>query len=196
MEPRKASIQRGTKETALSVSVNIDGTGSTDIVTGIDFLDHIITSFGRHAMLDLEVRAESNDRIVHHLIEDAAIALGQALDEALGERDGITRFGLASVPMDESLAVAAVDLVRRPFSKLTLPLQRDSVEGIAREDLEHFFLSLLQNMNSCIHLEVRYGSNDHHKAESAIKSLAVALRQACARDAVSMDPPSTKGSMR
>ncbi len=196
MEPRKASIRRDTKETALSVSVNIDGTGSTSIVTGIDFLDHVITSFGRHAMLDLEVKAESNDRIAHHLIEDTAIALGQALDEALGERDGIVRFGLASVPMDESLAVAAVDLVRRPFSKLTLPLQRDSVEGIAREDLEHFFLSLLQNLNSCIHLEVRYGSNDHHKAESAIKSLAVALRQACARDAISKGPPSTKGSMR
>ncbi len=196
MEPRKASIRRDTKETALSVSVNIDGTGNTSIVTGIDFLDHVITSFGRHAMLDLEVKAESNDRIAHHLIEDTAIALGQALDEALGERDGIVRFGLASVPMDESLAVAAVDLVRRPFSKLTLPLQRDSVEGIVREDLEHFFLSLLQNMNSCIHLEVRYGSNDHHKAESAIKSLAVALRQACARDTISKGPPSTKGSMR
>ena len=195
MEHRKASIQRDTKETMISVSVDVDGAGGTDIATGIDFLDHIITSFGRHAMLDLEVRAKSNDRIEHHLIEDTAIALGQAVDDALGKRDGIVRFGLASVPMDESLAVAAVDLVRRPFCKLTLPLQRDSVEGIAREDLEHFFLSLLQNMNSCIHLEVRYGSNDHHKAESAMKSLAVALRQACARDAASSGPPSTKGSM-
>ena len=196
MESRKASIRRDTKETTISVSVDVDGAGKTSITTGIDFLDHIITSFGRHAMLDLEVQAKSNDGIAHHLIEDTAIALGQALDGALGPRDGIVRFGLASVPMDESLAVAAVDLVRRPFSKLTLPLQRDSVEGIAREDLEHFFLSLLQNMNSCIHLEVRYGSNDHHKAESAMKSLAVALRQACARDSASSGPPSTKGSMR
>ena len=193
--PRNGSIQRETKETAITVSVNIDGTGSTKIVTGIDFLDHIITSFGRHAMMDLEVHAESKDRIDHHLIEDTAIAIGQAIDDALGKRDGIIRFGMASVPMDESLSVATVDMVKRPFCKLTLPLTRDSVEGIAREDLEHFFLSLLQNINCCIHLTVMYGTNDHHKTESAIKSFAVALRGACARDPISSGAPSTKGSM-
>ena len=132
MEHRKASIQRNTKETTISVSVDVDGAGVTDIATGIDFLDHIITSFGRHAMLDLEVRAKSNDRIEHHLIEDTAIALGQAVDDALGERDGIVRFGLASVPMDESLAVAAVDLVMRPFCKLTLQADAATAAGFSR----------------------------------------------------------------
>ena len=114
MKSRKSTIKRATKETNVSVSVNIDGIGKTSINTGINFLDHLIAAFGKHAMLDLVVKAKSNDKIEHHLIEDTAITIGSAIDKALGNRSGITRFSYASVPMDESLAESSVDLVKRP----------------------------------------------------------------------------------
>jgi imidazoleglycerol-phosphate dehydratase len=195
MAPRKASIKRNTKETSVSVSVNLDGSGKTTIKTGINFLDHLIVSFGKHGMMDLKVDAKSNDGIEHHLIEDTAITIGQTIDKALSSRSGITRFSYASVPMDESLAEASIDLVKRPFWKLTLSIKRNKVEDMSKEDLEHFFQSLLQNLNSCIHLTVKYGDNDHHKVEAAIKSLAVALRNACTLDKKQKGIPSTKGSM-
>jgi imidazoleglycerol-phosphate dehydratase len=195
MKPRKASIKRNTKETSVEASVNLDGNGKTSIKTGINFLDHLIVSFGTHGMMDLKVNAKSNDGIEHHLIEDTAITIGLTIDKALGSRSGITRFSYASVPMDESLAEATIDLVKRPFSKLTLLVKRNKIEDISKEDLEHFFQSLLQNMNSCIHLTVKYGENDHHKVEAAIKSLAVAFRSAAAYDKKQKGIPSTKGSM-
>ena len=195
MKNRKASINRTTKETSISVSVNLDGQGNTSIKTGINFVDHLITSFGKHGMMDLKVNAKSNDGIEHHLIEDTAITIGQAIDKALGSRKGITRFSYASVPMDESLAEASIDLVKRPFSKLTLSIKRSKIENVSKEDLEHFFQSLLQNLNSCIHLTVKYGDNDHHKVESAIKSLAVGFRTASSYDKKQKGIPSTKGSM-
>ena len=195
MTPRKSSVNRSTKETTVSVSVNLDGTGKTTIQTGINFLDHLITAFGKHGMMDLKISAKSNDKITHHLIEDTAITIGLAIDKALGTRSGITRFSYASVPMDESLAEASIDLVKRPFWKLVLPLKRNIIEDISKEDLEHFFQSLLQNLNSCIHLTVKYGDNDHHKVEAAIKSLAVAFREASSYDKKQKGIPSTKGSM-
>jgi imidazoleglycerol-phosphate dehydratase len=195
MAQRKATINRSTKETTISVSVNIDGTGNTNIKTGINFIDHLITSFGKHGMMDLKVNAKSNDGIEHHLIEDTAITIGQAIDKALSSRRGITRFSYASVPMDESLAEVSIDLVKRPFSKLTLSIKRSKIENVSKEDLEHFFQSLLQNLNSCIHLTVKYGDNDHHKVESAIKSLAVGFRTASSYDKKQKGIPSTKGSM-
>ena len=195
MAPRKASIKRNTKETSVSVSVNLDGTGKTAIKTGINFLDHLIVSFGKHGMMDLKVDSKSNDGIEHHLIEDTAITIGQTIDKALSSRSGITRFSYASVPMDESLAEASIDLVKRPFWKLTLSIKRNKIEDVSKEDLEHFFQSLLQNLNSCIHLTVKYGDNDHHKVEAAIKSLAVALRNASSLDKKQKGIPSTKGSM-
>jgi len=195
MKARKSSINRKTKETSISVSVNLDGTGKTIIKTGINFLDHLITSFGKHAMIDLKVDAKSNDNIEHHLVEDTAITIGLTIDKALGNRRGITRFSYASVPMDESLAEASIDLVKRPFWKLILSIKQNKIEDISKEDLEHFFQSLLQNLNSCIHLTVKYGDNDHHKVEAAIKSLAVALREASSYDKKQKGIPSTKGSM-
>ena len=195
MKSRKSTIKRSTQETSITVSVNLDGTGKADIQTGINFLDHLIVSFGKHSLMDLKVMAKTNDNIEHHLIEDTAITLGQAIDKALDSRKGITRFGNAAVPMDESLAEASIDLVKRPFSKLTLSIKRNKIEDMSKEDLEHFFLSLLQNLNSCIHLTVKYGENDHHKVESAIKSLAVALRRAVSLDSKQKGIPSTKGSM-
>ncbi|MDH3203110.1 MAG: imidazoleglycerol-phosphate dehydratase HisB [Nitrosopumilus sp.] len=195
MKLRKTSIKRNTKETSIQVSVNLDGTGKTNIKTGINFVDHLITSFGKHSMMDLKVAATSNDGIEHHLIEDTAITIGQAIDNALNSRTGITRFSYASVPMDESLAEASIDLIKRPFWKLTLSIKRSKIEGVSKEDLEHFFQSLLQNLNSCIHITVKYGDNDHHKVEAAMKSLAVAFRNASAFDKKQKGIPSTKGSM-
>ncbi len=195
MKSRKSTIKRSTQETSITVSVNLDGTGKTDIKTGVNFLDHLIVSFGKHSLMDLKVVAKTNDNIEHHLIEDTAITIGQAIDKALDSRKGITRFGNAAVPMDESLAEASIDLVKRPFSKLTLSIKRNKIEDMSKEDLEHFFISLLQNLNSCIHLTVKYGENDHHKVEAAIKSLAVALRRAVSLDSKQKGIPSTKGSM-
>lgn len=195
MAARTAKIKRETKETSILVRVNIDGTGKTSISTGIDFFDHLIGSFGKHAMLDLTVKSKSNDKILHHLIEDTGITIGAALDKALANRAGITRFSYASVPMDESLAEASVDLVRRQYSKVNLSVKRAHIEGMSREDVEHFVLSLVQNINSCIHINVRYGENDHHKIEAAIKSLAVAFRIAAGLDRKQKGVPSTKGSM-
>ena len=195
MKSRKGNIKRTTKETDVSVSVNIDGTGKTSINTGVNFLDHLITAFGKHAMLDLNVKAKSNDKIQHHLIEDTAITIGSVIDKALGNRKGITRFSYSSVPMDESLSEASVDLVKRSYYQVTLGIKRNKIEDLSKEDLEHFFQSLLQNLNCCIHLTVKYGENDHHKVESAIKSLAVAFRNAASLDKKQKGIPSTKGAM-
>ena len=195
MTIRKSKIKRETKETSVSVSLNLDGSGKTSVDTGISFLDHLITSFGKHAMLDLAVKAKSKDKIEHHLIEDTAIAIGLSIDKALGSRIGITRFSYASVPMDESLAEASLDLVKRPYSKITLLVKRNNVEGISKEDIQHFFQSLTQNLNSCVHVTVKYGDNDHHKIEAAIKSLAVAVRNASLKDKKQKGIPSTKGAM-
>jgi imidazoleglycerol-phosphate dehydratase len=195
MATRTGKIKRETKETSVLVQVNLDGTGKTSVNTGIEFFDHLISSFGKHAMLDLMVKAKSNDKILHHLIEDTGITIGAALDKALGSRAGITRFSYASVPMDESLAEASVDLVRRQYNKINLSVKRAQIEGMSREDVEHFFFSLAQNINSCIHINVKYGENDHHKIEAAIKSLAVAFRVAASADKKQKGIPSTKGSM-
>ena len=195
MTIRKTKIKRETKETSVSVSLNIDVYGKTSVNTGISFLDHLITSFGKHSMLDLTVQAKSKDKIEHHLIEDTAIAIGSSLDKALGSRIGITRFSYASVPMDESLADASLDLIKRPYSKITLLIKRNSIEGIPKEDIEHFFKSLTQNLNACIHVTVKYGDNDHHKIEAAIKSLAIAFRSASLTDKKQKGVPSTKGAM-
>ena len=195
MNQRTSKINRSTKETEVSVSVNLDGVGKTSVKTGISFLDHLITSFGKHSMIDLQVKSKSNDNIEHHLIEDTAITIGSAIDKALGNRSGITRFSFASVPMDESLAEASLDLIKRPYSRLELSIKRSNIEGISKEDIEHFIQSLIQNLNCCIHLTVKYGENDHHKIESAIKSLAVALRTAISKDTKQKGIPSTKGAM-
>ena len=195
MKSRTSKIKRTTKETDVTVSVNLDGKGKISVSTGISFLDHLITAFGKHSMIDLQVKSKSLDKIEHHLIEDTAIAIGSAIDKALGNRSGIVRFSYASVPMDESLAEASIDLVKRPYSKISLSLKRTKIENMSKEDIEHFVQSLLQNLNSCIHLTVKYGENDHHKIEAALKSLAVAFRIASSNDKKQKGIPSTKGAM-
>ena len=195
MKARTAQIKRQTKETSVVASVNLDGTGKISANTGISFLDHLITSFGKHSMIDLSIKAKSLDNIKHHLIEDTAITVGSCMDKALGNRAGIARFGYASVPMDESLSEASIDLVKRQYGNLSLGIKRNQIEGMSKEDIEHFFQSLIQNLNSCIHVSVKYGENDHHKVESAIKSFAVAFRLASSKDKKQKGIPSTKGAM-
>ncbi|HUG97102.1 MAG TPA: imidazoleglycerol-phosphate dehydratase [Nitrososphaera sp.] len=192
---RKAKIERITKETAVTVQINIDGTGKTSIKTGLSFIDHLVTAIGKHAMIDITLDGKSSDGIVHHLAEDVAIALAQTIDKALGDRAKIARFGYALVPMDEAFAYVSIDLVKRQYQKVELKLTRDSIEGMPREDLEHFARSLVQNLNACTHVVVHYGDNDHHKVEAALKAFAVALRMATAIDSRRKGVPSTKGAM-
>ncbi|MGB9125766.1 MAG: imidazoleglycerol-phosphate dehydratase HisB [Nitrosotalea sp.] len=195
MKSRTAQINRKTKETEVFVEVNLDGSGKISIKTGLPFLDHLITSLSKHAMLNLKLNAKSIDGIDHHLIEDIAITLGNAMDQSLGSRVGIVRFGHSSVPMDESLAETSLDLIKRQYQKIDLSIERNQIEGISKEDLEHFFRSLAQNLNICMHVSVKYGENDHHKIEAAIKSFAVAWRIAADYDKKQKGIPSTKGAM-
>ena len=192
---RKARVSRETKETSVTGEVNIDGSGNTKIKTGLPFIDHLIVSVGKHSMMDISLVGKSNDGIVHHLAEDVAIALSQTIDKALGDRSRIVRFGSAMVPMDEALAYVAIDLVKRQYHKAELKLERDGVEGVPKEDLEHFVRSLLQNLNACTHMVVQYGDNDHHKVEAALKAFALALRAAAGIDGKRKGVPSTKGAM-
>src|SRR5688500_2796811 len=153
-------------------------------------------SIDKHAMIDISLHGKSNDGIVHHLAEDVAIALAQSIDKALGDRTRITRFGYALVPMDEALAYVSIDLVKRQYYNVQLKLTRDSLEGVPREELEHFTRALLQNLNACTHMAVYYGENDHHKDEAALKAFAVALRIATNIDSKRQGVPSTKGAMQ
>jgi imidazoleglycerol-phosphate dehydratase len=193
---RRASVSRRTKETDISVEVTIEGRGRSQPDTGIRFLDHMLDSLATHGLLDLKVKAKGD--LTHHTVEDVAITLGRALSQALGDREGVRRFGDAVVPMDDALALAAVDLVKRPYSAVDLGLRRVLLEDAAREDLEHFFGSLAQALESTVHIKVLYGSNDHHKFEAALKGFALSFREAATKDpgrAGIKGPPSSKGSM-
>ncbi|MDG7006595.1 MAG: imidazoleglycerol-phosphate dehydratase HisB [Nitrososphaerota archaeon] len=193
---RRAEVKRKTKETDIEVRVTIEGTGAARARTGVGFLDHMLHSLATHSLIDVTVDAKGD--LVHHVVEDVAIALGRAVGQALGDRTGIRRFGDAMVPMDDALALAAVDLVKRPYSVVDLRLERVTVEDAPREDLEHFFGSLAQALEATVHVKVLEGSNDHHKFEAAVKAFALALREAASPDprrAGSKAPPSSKGSM-
>jgi imidazoleglycerol-phosphate dehydratase len=188
---RTEEVYRKTKETEVKVKINLDGEGKSKVDTSVPFLDHLLTSFATHSLID--VSASVNGDLVHHSIEDLALGLGEALNKALGKREGITRFGNASVPMDCSLAFAAVDLVKRPYFKIDLKLRGKKVEEMPTEDIVHFFESLTTALQANVHLFVEYGSNDHHKAEAAIKALALSLRQAVSIDPRRKGIPSSKG---
>ncbi|MCW4007773.1 MAG: imidazoleglycerol-phosphate dehydratase HisB [Candidatus Bathyarchaeota archaeon] len=188
---RKGEVYRQTKETEVQVSVNLEGEGKAVADTGVAFLDHLITSLATHSMIDINVNVKGDLR--HHAVEDLAIGLGEALNKALGSREGIARFGYAATPMDCSLAWAAVDLVKRPYFKVDLKLRGKKIEDMPTEDINHFFESLATSLCANVHIFVQYGSNDHHKAEAAVKALALALRQAVAADPRRKGVPSSKG---
>ena len=191
---RSAQIKRKTRETQVQVAVRLEGKGSASNRTGIRFLDHMLDAFATHSFLDLEVKAEGD--LQHHIVEDVALALGSALDKALGNRVGINRFGHAIVPMDDALALASVDLVRRPFASIHLQIERAMLEDIPRENLEHFLSSLTTSLGATVHVKVLEGQNDHHKVEAAFKALALAFGSAIALNPQrSGHLPSSKGMM-
>jgi imidazoleglycerol-phosphate dehydratase len=188
---RKDEVYRKTKETEVSVKVNLDGEGKAIADTGVPFLDHMVTSLATHSMIDITAKVKGD--LKHHSVEDLAIGLGEALNKALGTREGIARFGYAAAPMDCSLAFAAVDLVKRPYFKIDLKLRGKKIEDMPTEDINHFFESLATSLCANVHVFMQYGSNDHHKAEAAVKALALSLRQAIAIDPNRKGVPSSKG---
>ena len=193
MNMRTDEVYRKTKETEVTVKVNLDGEGKIDIATGVAFFDHLLTSFATHSLIDVTAKVKGD--LKHHSIEDLAIGLGEALGKALGNREGITRFGFAAVPMDESLAFAAVDLVKRPYAVINLKLKGKKIEDMATEDIVHFFETLATSLCANVHVWTEYGGNDHHKAETAVKALALSLKQAVAMDPRRKGIPSSKGAM-
>ena len=177
--PRTATLERNTRETRIRLVVVIDGTGQAQITTGLGFLDHMLTSLACHSGMDLTLSCEGDLGVDdHHTVEDCAIALGSALDAALGRRDAITRFGSAYAPLDEALARVVIDLVTRPHASVDLGLVRERLGEVSCENITHFFVSLAMSMRCTLHVDVLKGSNDHHRAESAFKALALALREA------------------
>ncbi|MCH7814547.1 MAG: imidazoleglycerol-phosphate dehydratase HisB [Planctomycetes bacterium] len=194
-QPRRAEITRQTTETNITLALNLDGTGAADVQTGIGFLDHLLTALVRHARFDLNLTCTGDLHIDdHHTAEDCALALGTAIDEALGDRRGIVRFGSAYAPLDESLARAVVDLSGRPFARVQLDLHRDRLGELACENVAHVLSSLATAARATLHVDVLTGENDHHRAEAAFKAVALALRTAVARDG-SDTVPSTKGTL-
>lgn len=190
---RTARVTRKTKETDIELELCLDGAGLADVATGIGFLDHMIVSLARHARFDLELRCTGDlDVDDHHTAEDCALALGAALDGALGDRRGIARFGAAFAPLDEALARVVVDLSGRPWPEVHLGLTRERVGSLACENAVHFFQSLAMAGRIALHVDVLRGDNDHHRIEAAFKALALALRSAVSPDG-SADVPSTKG---
>jgi imidazoleglycerol-phosphate dehydratase len=195
MAPRTATVRRETRETRVEVALNLDGSGKGDVVTGIGFLDHMLDSFARHARFDLTLRAEGDLHVdQHHTAEDVGIALGQALDRALGERRAIRRFGSATVPLDEALAMVAVDLGGRGWATIDLPFASPSVGGLPTEMIRHLLQSLAMDARMALHVRLLAGENDHHRAEATFKALARALDDATRPDPRLQDAvPSTKG---
>ena len=192
--PRSATVTRETGETKVSVTLLLDGSGQADVQSGIGFLDHLLSALAKHARFDLELRCEGDLHIDdHHTAEDCALTLGAALDQALGERRGIRRFGSAYAPLDEALARAVVDLSGRPFAQVELGLKRERLGELACENIGHVLRSLAMASRATLHVDLLRGENDHHRAEAAFKATALALRAAVARDGDAAAIPSTKG---
>jgi len=189
---RLGRFERNTRETQIQVCVSLDGTGQAQVKTGLGFLDHMLTNLARHSSFDLELTC-AGDLYVddHHTAEDCAIALGSAIDQALGDRSGITRFGAQYAPLDESLSRVVIDLCGRAWSEIHLDLRRERIGDWATENITHFFRTLSASSRSTLHVDVLRGDNDHHKVESAFKALAIALRQATTPRGSGV--PSTKG---
>jgi imidazoleglycerol-phosphate dehydratase len=195
MSGRTASVTRTTRETSIRMTLDLDGTGKTAVKTGIGFLDHLLDALSRHARFDLMLTCEGDLQVDdHHTAEDCGLALGEALDRALGERRGVNRFGWALAPLDEALARAVVDLSGRPFADVALGLRRERVGGLSCENIPHVLRSLATAARITLHVDVLKGENDHHRAEAAFKATALALRQAVARSGFD-DVPSTKGTL-
>ena len=194
---RKAEIKRKTKETDIAVEVNIDGSGQSQVETGIGFLDHMLDLLARHSRMDIVAKAKGDLHIdYHHTAEDVGIALGQAVKKALGDLKGITRYSDVHVPMDEALTRVAIDVSGRPFLVFKVVFGRDKIGTFDTELVNEWFQAFAMNAGITLHVETLYGSNDHHISESCFKALARALRAAFAIDPKAANEiPSTKGSL-
>ncbi|HEY4633137.1 MAG TPA: imidazoleglycerol-phosphate dehydratase HisB [Candidatus Limnocylindrales bacterium] len=192
---RRVTVARRTRETTVTVTLDLDGSGTARVATGVGFYDHLLTSFAHHALFDLEIDAAGDLEVdEHHTVEDVALVLGAALAEALGDRAGIRRFGDAAVPMDESLATAVVDIGGRPYAVIDLPFTGERVGALPLQLVEHALESFARTSGTTLHLRGA-GRNDHHLAEAAFKALARALREACEPDPRRAGVASTKGAL-
>ena len=193
---RKATVKRNTKETRISLSLDLDGTGKGTIDTGIGFFNHMLELLKKHALIDLSVKADGDlDVDYHHTVEDVGLVFGQALNEALGERKGIVRYGFASVPMDEALCETSVDLGGRPFVVFTSGKKHMMIRDFEVKLLEEFFRAVSVEGRLNIHLREIYGDEAHHVCEGIFKSFARALRQAASKDPREKGIPSSKGKI-
>ena len=194
MTQRTASIKRETKETKVSLELNLDGTGKTEIKTSIEMFNHLLSQVGRHGLFDITLTASGDDP--HHLAEDVAICFGKALGEALGEKKGIVRMGDATVPMDDALAMVAVDIGGRGYSVLELSFAKNDMFGFPTDLIRHFLESFATEARINLHARVLYGTNDHHRAEAVFKALGKALDKATGVDPrLGGELPSTKGML-
>jgi len=192
---RQATVSRRTKETDVTVTLTLDGSGATAISTGIGFYDHLLSSLGHHGLFDIDIRATGDlDVDEHHTVEDVALVLGAAFGEALGGRAGIRRFGDASAPMDESVASAVVDVGGRPYAIVDLPFRGERAGGLPLQLVEHALEAFARTSGTTLHVRGT-GRNDHHLAEAAFKALALALRAACEEDPRRAGVASTKGAL-
>ncbi len=191
MDNRKATVKRATKETDISLEFNIDGSGQWDISTGIKLFDHLLSQMVKHGLFDIKLTATGDDQ--HHLVEDVAICLGKALVEALGEKRGIVRMADAAVPMDDALAMVALDISGRGYARLEMTFQDNDLFGFPTDLVRHFLESFATEAKLNLHVRIPYGSNDHHKAEALFKALGRTLDAATRLDArVGGELPSTK----
>ena len=196
-EARRATASRKTKETAISATVDLDGTGAYEVSTGVGFLDHMLEQLARHSLIDITLKAKGDLHVdQHHTTEDAGIVLGQAMAKALGEKSGITRYGFAYLPMDETLTRVAIDVSGRPFLVWKVPFTRSKIGEMDTELFREWFQAFAQHAGLTLHVETLYGENSHHIAETCYKALARALRQAISLDARQEGRvPSTKGQL-
>ena len=194
---REASVERNTKETQITATVNLDGTGKYDISTGIGFLDHMLEQLSRHSLMDLTVRAQGDLHIdFHHTTEDSGYAIGEAVSKALGDRKGISRYGSEYIPMDETLSRVALDLSNRPYLVWKVNFTRDKLGDFDTELFKEWFQAFAQSVGANLHVENLYGENNHHIIESSFKGLARSLRKAMEIDPRKADEvPSTKGTL-
>lgn len=194
---RSATINRATKETDILVEIDLDGTGTTNIDTGVPFFDHMLDAFGRHGLFDLTVRATGDVEVdAHHTVEDCGIVLGQAVREALGDCKGIVRYGSVTLPMDEALVMAAIDISGRGQCHAELNIPAPSVGTFDTELAEEFFIALAANAGITLHIRQICGKNSHHIIEAAFKAVARALKDCVAIDSRIADViPSTKGAL-
>lgn len=196
MQRRTQSRSRATAETRIELSVDLDGSGRSEIRTGIGFFDHMLTLFARHGIFDLEIEAEGDLEVDgHHTVEDTGIVLGEAMRDALGDKQGIRRYGLCYLPMDETLARVVVDLSNRPHLEFRAPAATPDAPNFPFTLVEEFCRALASNLRANIHVELLYGRDGHHIAEAIFKGLARALRQACEDDPRVTDIPSTKETL-